>query len=477
MKKRIVRYVIGLVTGVLLWSPGQSQKIDEARMERDIKVAENVLSTMLKQRFEKRHLFSGVEGSYMPGYGVTFRLPAEMLGVLGMANEPVFLFRRGFSGPSFSWETSEDTEERPASDGVRMEIREFEDGQREEKREVIREIEMRSRDLESQGRALEEKGRALEEKAKALEETGKALEAQGRALEKQERIIEIRRRDGEPHQRDILEFREFEPGPGGRPGMAMQSGRTRDSLRQAANSKIVDAAKDFLVDYSDIITQLPAGERIVITNRGESPDARFGISPGSYLSIEVTRNDLLQYKQGKVSREQALAKIRVVNTESSNKAEPDLELLATILERLYREDLSKTYFTTGNIFFERLNDFGVVYYMNVFSAHNRGRHFDMPTLDLENLTPEQRDQKVKELYPAFEKSIKEDLLEYGRTLKSIKDSEVVSLHVKLTRCKACGIPSVLELTVKGSVLKEYGTGKISKESALSKISAKKGPDQ
>ena len=101
----------------------------------------------------------------------------------------------------------------------------------------------------------------------------------------------------------------------------------------------------------------------------------------------------------------------------------------------------------------------------------------MPTLDLENVDKEMRDKKVKELYPVFEKDIKESMLDYGRTLKSLKDDELLVLNIKLTQCESCGIPSTLELSVKNSVLKDFSSGKLTKEAAISKIAVKKGPNQ
>ena len=37
----------------------------------------------------------------------------------------------------------------------------------------------------------------------------------------------------------------------------------------------------------------------------------------------------------------------------------------------------------------------------------------------------------------------------------------------------CGIPSAIELTIKSSALKEYSSGKATKEATLAKISVKK----
>lgn len=440
--KHIVKGLVVAVISAIAGLPVlvQAQKIDEARMERDIEVAENILNTLLRQQSERRYFFPmEVEGKYMPGYGVTFRLPGEMMGVWGaLAPLDPIVVQYPAAGRTYSYSFSTDEEElEDVADRLselEAEARELEEELRKADREAKREMENRQRELEVEQRKLESEMREFQGRARAEVFRGQA-----------------------------------------------RGGRTnRDSLSQIMTKKLAEVAKEFLVDYGDLIGQLNPEERIVITNRGDAGDVWIGFDQPkrSYLVVEALRGDISQYKQGKLSREQMLAKIKVVNTTTSDKKEPDLELFSSILERLYREDLSKTYFTTNDIFFERLTDFGVVYYMSVYSAHDRGnRRFDMPTVNLENLTQEERDQKVKELYPMFEKGIKEDILEYGRTLKSLKDNETLSLHVKMTRCKQCGLPATLEYSVKADVLRDYSSGKITKEAALAKVTVKKGMPQ
>lgn len=257
-----------------------------------------------------------------------------------------------------------------------------------------------------------------------------------------------------------------------------------DSVRDAYNLKVIDAAKTFLVDYGDMITQLAPQEKVIISNQGNQPriwvGQYFNAPKRSHLSVEAVKSDLTQFRQGKISREQAIAKINVVNTETVDEVEPDLELLSSILSRLYSQDLSKTYFTGDNVYFERLKDFGVIYYMQVYSGIERGdftRRYVMPTLGLNDVDQETKDKKVKELYPKFEKELKENILEYGRTLKSLKDDEVLVVQVAMTKCGGCGIPETLELSAKGSVLKDFNAGKLDRNSAMAKFSVKKGENQ
>ncbi|MDH4089163.1 MAG: hypothetical protein OEV24_01780, partial [Cyclobacteriaceae bacterium] len=388
------------VTLVVIMQSAVAQKIDEERMERDIAVAENVLSTLIKQQFNNQRTFFPLEikGTYQAGYGVTFSLPADY-------TTPIAFSIAGADNDVVVW----------GNDQFNFDFN-VEDRQHDE-----------------------------EERAAAIAE---------------EKSIRLRDRSRERKRLDM------------------------DSIRDAYNLKVIEAAKTFLVDYADMITQLGAQEKVIISNQGNQPrmwvGRYFNAPKRTHLSIEALKSDITQFKQGKISRDQALAKVKVVNTETVENVEPDLELLSSIFSRLYSQDLSKTYFTGDNVYFERLRDFGVIYYMQVYSGIERGdfsRRYVMPTLGLTDVDQETKDQKVKELYPKFEQELKENILEYGRTLKSLKDNEVLVFQVTLTKCAGCGIPSTLELSIKGAVLMDFSAGKVDRNTAVGKFSIKKGENQ
>jgi len=377
-----------MVIALLVNTPVQAQKVDTERMNRDIKVAENVLSTLISQKFEGNRMFFPlqVHGSYQEGYGVTFTLPSDY-------TTPII-----FSFPG---------------DDVNVI---FEDAQGV-----------------SSGDA-----RLSSPKAPTYNRDWKLKDSRQRNM---------------------------------------------DSLRDVSNDRLVDAVKEFFADYGDIISQLKGDERIVVTNRGgDQPRMWVGNivnAPNrSHISIEVLKSDMNQFKQNKISRDQLINKIKVINTETVEEAEPDLELLSTIFSRLYRPDLSKTYFTEGNIYYEHLKDFGAIYYMQMYSASRNFKGlYDMPTVGIADMNQEDRDKKAAELYPQFEKELKENVIEYGRTIKSLKNDETLTFNVKVTRCMKCNIPESLEVSIKSSVLKDYNAGKIDKNAALSKVNIKKGTAQ
>jgi hypothetical protein len=375
-----------------------AQKIDNDRMERDIEIAENVLSTLIKQQFEQRTFFAmEITGTYQPGYGVTFRLPADYTAPIALT------IPRG--SDAFIW------------DGP---------GQNEY--------------ISIGGTGRQGVGVTAPSSPEAM-----TLKDKTREKEKTKRRYDM------------------------------------DSIKTAYNKKVIEAATSFIIDYGDMVSQLAPGDKIIITNGGDRNriwGQYLNSSKRTHIVVEGLKSDVIAFKQGKLTREQAVAKIKIVNAESSDKIEPDMELLSSIFSRLYRSDLSKTFFSDENIYYEHLSDFGAVFYMAAYSSvPAEYPKFHMPTLGLENVDAATREKKVKEIYPIFENELKENMVEYGRTLKSLKDEESLIFNVTLTKCVNCGIPSTLELSIKSSVLKEYGAGKIDKASALSKVFVKKGANQ
>ena len=366
-----------------------AQSINEERMKRDIEVAENVLATLIKQEFEQQRTFFGldVNGSYQPGYGITFRIPADQsmpfamtLGVDDMPGGATVIS----DGDSYRYFTIRPRREPEAGDQ----------------------------------NAVALKDKTAERKRLSV-----------------------------------------------------------DSVRAEYNNRIIRAAQNFILEYGDFIKQLGPDERIVVTNQSDRHHFYFNSSKRTRISVEGKLGDIKAFREGKLSREQALKKLNVVNTETLEEKEPDMEMLSSIFSRLYRPDLSKTYFIQGNVYYERLKDFGSIFYMQMVSSDRTPNGYYMPTLGLANLDQQTRDKKVAELYPAFEKDLKENILEYGRTVKSLADNESLIFNVVLTQCTACGIPGTLELGIKSSVLKDLASGKIDQNAAMNKFTIKKGADQ
>ncbi len=430
--KKVVLILVGLLTACGSYF-AMAQKMDDPRMGQDIEVAENILSTLIRQQFGKRvFLPMDVHGSYTAGFGVTFRLPQS--GGFGFMKMPAgdnfdVMFAPEIA-PAISYSYSYHSDDRDTEAAER------------EAKDAAR----RAADSERRAKDVEREAKDVERKAKDVQRDAQA-KSEGRTT--------------------IL-----------RSGRGVTAVLNRDSLRTVSDARFIEVAKSFLADYGDVLSQLKPEERILITNRGDGFDNFYvwkdQARRASLVSVEAKRDDIIQLRQGKITRDQFLAKLKVINTESSDELDPDLEVFASMFNRLYREDLSKTYYTEGSVNYERMKDFGVIYYMRVYSSVEQDeKRFYLPTVAAGNLNQAERDKKVKELYPAFEASLKDNLLEYGRTLRSLKDDEQIIFNIKLTKCEGCGIPESIEVSVKESVLKDYAASKLSKQDGLAKVSVKK----
>lgn len=395
----------------------QSSAADQ-RMNRDIEVAENILSTLLRQEAgsNRRSFFPmEVKGSYVPGYGVTLRLPFTSGGRFAMAigggwDAPVVV--DGVPGVSYSYSYS--SSERAAQEA-----------------EVAQDAAEREREA-----AERDRDRVIKEKDQVRMKTPRQSRKQ----------VDM------------------------------------DSVVTKARQRFLAVSKDFLADYGDVIGGLKSEEKVIITNRGDNFEPDFdmvwvnGSKQGSraMLSVEAKRGDIEQLKQGKINRDEFMKRLKVVDTQSEDSVDPDLEVFSSLFGRLYREDLSQTYYAQNNPRYERLKDFGVIYYLKVYSSlETEHEMYSMPSLDLRDVPKADRDKKVKEMYPKFESELKDNIVEYGRTLRSLKDEEQLVFQIRLTTCKGCGIPEAVEVSVKAGALKDYSSGKATKEATLAKVSVKK----
>lgn len=442
--KRVIYF---LIVGLMAVNASLFAQKSDDRMKRDIAVMETALSEMIKQELDQHNFFfSQIKGDYVAGYGVTFTVPTSMITSVWSTGGNAIVVDGQNSGFTATYSTSQD---------------------------IFEEAEVTENEAKEAAQAMNSKQTksAQKERDKAEREAQGSRNQATRATEDRARDLEVSVVNGY-----------------GYTGRNNYKRVNTDSLNTVNNAKIVNAAKTFIADYGDMLSQLAPTERIVVTNRGSSEN-NFWTYGGqkvkrSLLSVEATKSDLTQFRQGAITRDQLLAKMKVVNTVTTPKVEPDMELLVSIFNRLYREDLSRTYYTQGGTYYERLNDFGAILHMQVVSSmaneYNvpaKDVRLVMPTLGLTNLTLEERDKKVKELYPLFESELKENILDYGRTLKSLNDNEQLIVDVTMTKCKDCGIPATLELSVKASVLKDFNSGKLDKNAALSKIEVKKGANQ
>ena len=352
-----------------------AQSIDQERMDRDLKVAENILSTLSNESNRRLWRDDDVEGSYIPDYGVIFTMPMRAI-ILYDGSAQVF------SSSGNSVVVVED------SDNSDFKIK-------------------------------------VEGKTKIVD----ADSDQGKKI--------------------------------------------REKIDYDQRAQITT----FLADYADLIGQLKPSDKIVVQmknrNEFEFYVGRSKKNTPTGLTAEITKSQLISYKQGKMSREDLIKKIIFKGNEEKEVAK-DVELFATIFARLYEPDLSSTYYLSSrNIGYNRLEDLGVTFSMKFYSSSSNDGLHSIRTTGESGLTKEERDDKVNAMYPEFEESFKSNLIDYGRTVKSLKPDEKLIFKVRLTECIGCEMPKEIEVMVSAKTLNDYDKGSLSRDKAMGAVEVKR----
>nr|MBI1230448.1 hypothetical protein [Cytophagales bacterium] len=253
----------------------------------------------------------------------------------------------------------------------------------------------------------------------------------------------------------------------------------RDSLSQVQTDQLKEQVTIFLLEYADLIGQLQPEDRIKIVeerspfvtnwkflqNRASSPM----VMRKQRFSAEIKKSDLSAFKAGELSRAEVIG--RILFSESfAEGLEQDLELLANIFDRLYRPDLSETFYYTGYAYYDKIPEFGVIYHLNMLTRTEENLYnFILPSDKSEDLNEESDPEKLTALYPKFLEGIKDNILTYGRTVKSMDRKERLVFNIRLSNCTGCDVPDWVNVSIGMADLFDYDAGKLSKTEALQRF--------
>lgn len=436
---------ISIILLILIGSNAFSQSIDEEKMNRDLEIAKNVLATLLKGEADGFYGTGSITASYVEGYGVIFTIPRHHLMFHVTPHKPMLAPR------------------------VRVRTRSSEEIPDEQEVIIIEEK------ISDHAEKAEQMARKQEELAKKQEELVKKQEKLSAKEQKEleEAIAEI-----EINAHELAEIaKEAE-------AQALQWQEDFIKNTEAALQKTEQGVITFLADYADLIGQLKSSDHIMVKHDSPFEDMMFkwtdnenviGIdddqSSGEF-SAEVSKKVITDYKTGKISFDEFKEKVIVKRSEPDRRS-PDLDMFANIFKQYYGPKMSQTFFTERTPSYEILDNFGVIYNIHTYSSYVEGKYYYMPVLGKDNVTTEERKKAIEELYPKFEDDLKSFLIDYGRTIRSLGDDEMLLLKIGMTKCEECAIPKSIDVSVKMSVLKQYDQQKISRDKALAAIEIKK----
>jgi len=278
-----------------------------------------------------------------------------------------------------------------------------------------------------------------------------------------------------------------------------------DSIQSIRITKFKNVAQQFFTDYAYLIGQLQPAEKIMLRNDRKTSqllNAPYFMDNNSAsrqaISAEIAVQDLLDFRDGKISRAQLEQRIKFVETNAESDVSTDIKLLASVFERLYDRDLSQQFMRVGNCNYQVLEGLGAIYYLNFseeiafsnarpkvlvfgdrFEIENDGKvevivenenELDEPEPD----EPEPDEDSDEEMYEDFINDFKRNIIEYGRMAKSLSDDELLIFRLRFNDLNCDDCLKNPELSVSAKVLKDFDANKISLAAATDqiKVSAK-----
>lgn len=272
-----------------------------------------------------------------------------------------------------------------------------------------------------------------------------------------------------------------------------------------------EASLAFLENYADALDQLGANEHILVVydskpalRRPFLPQSglRFDDANGNGFVISAKRDDVLRLQRKQIDRRQFRRRINAGEVFDDRKQVRELHIFANALETALQSRDYNTFTLTSDISNLYLDDHGAV--LLVDAAHLGSGYnvwFRIDEIHRENMRAiermQQLNQEIREgkkdpqqglaeilreiltdssrvvdlqrAYATFEQNVASRLLDYGRTLQSLKPAEKITFALNI-RENAPGIPQHVVFQLGKDDLDAYSARKLSKGDALRKVS-------
>ena len=288
-----------------------------------------------------------------------------------------------------------------------------------------------------------------------------------------------------------------------------------------------DLARELPEDESIILRYSPSHSdgprRITTTRNGRSRISVTTDENYSTLTAKVSQKDVIKFRKGEVNRGTFEAAIEISRSEGSGETAKEFKVFRQILKGLF--DQENDHFATGiavlsdddenewnsdafdedafkwdsysfktawgnRVDFERLEGVGVVYefslgyflkgYNSIFAlgySSKKNKWQDADEDDSEEIEIDEekqsyllkRDEKLEDIYGNFHRDMKEAMVLYGRTLRSLEADEFLIIRTEMPACYECELPAEVEFKISRADLAEYDEGESDFEDVMDKV--------
>jgi hypothetical protein len=181
------------------------------------------------------------------------------------------------------------------------------------------------------------------------------------------------------------------------------------------------------------------------------------------VTAEAKQEDIVAMHNGKISGEEFGRRIRYHDDTQKKEATLDYKVFAGVIETVLNNSEEIPFRVNGHINYSQLDGFGVIYsgkLRNIMRYSVMNDEEDFPTLS------EGQQKKMNEHLDKLERELKVLMLDYGRSLRSLKDDQFILLNLQLVDRSLTRKWSV---KAKKEVINKYDNNLLTRDKALAEI--------
>ncbi|OEK04162.1 hypothetical protein [Roseivirga misakiensis] len=292
---------------------------------------------------------------------------------------------------------------------------------------------------------------------------------------------------------------------GGEDAVTVVDGQTSANIsedNESIEERLKSLTGDFLVNYGSILTDLKAGEKVMLnvnydalkkddpkeTNRSSIHGGTIVYRGGKRLDKKrmvsaIDYSTINSYLTGKSTLEQATKKIDFNVVDRVSSSMQDARIMAGILDDLFQSNFEGAFRRSGKTSWTYFEGFGLMYDLNIRGNYGNLIGYTVagdgtPALRSQSSNDRKDSNKLaEESFDELIDLVKESLITYGRTLRSVKSDEVIIFNVNFgSSFRKTKLPKAIRLQVSKSQIEDFSRGKktisqLKKEIELKKLSA------
>lgn len=267
-------------------------------------------------------------------------------------------------------------------------------------------------------------------------------------------------------------------------GKKVEDEISADEINKKTEDELKTKSREFLTNYGSLLSELKPGEKVMLNidynemvdrSNAKKADGQsvIYVSPRANkkrMQSSITQKTLTDFTSGKINLEQAMNAVKVDILDGAEDERTDAKILAGILDDLLQSSMDGKFKRRSKTNWTYFDGFGLMFNIQMSTQAGRGLHVssvggsgsvsiisgkkDEVEIDIDELKKE-----VEEAYPDFENMLKENIIQYGRTLRSLKDGESIIVNVDFGSVfRDSKMPRSIRMVVPKSSIDAYAKG-------------------